>query len=888
MHTKDSMSSTSEIKFSVEPEFCDVDWDLEERLILNDLSLKYLLGVAAKIDGVACEHEVTDSTNRMILSGPKADLDVFKGSISSSQRVTLSFLIPNRLRGIVIGSRGRLLKETSRRHLVEISVRRLQWDPFGDRFGKFRKPPRYIAVPTFPNDNDAFFKYPQRASVIVEGTLQKCLNAKHDIIDNIKKAIEKVEIMLDFPYELKRWSKSVTEPVMLKYPDIKFRLCSSEEGGFLLFTKKKIMIEIVASFQLQLKELQGNIGICLVPVPRALHELMPQYLNSYPDIEFHYPPFVEHSDYEESGIKLAGDPSQIRQASEYLLRFSTKFELYEVDLVDLYSHDILVLKAVARFFGRHPWKYRQYDNVLVLLPSLKHLCDIHSPSVPLKIVKSKGPEVKRTIKEILQKFESLLKEEIHIVTGLCVYQVYQALQNHKRGIEYSSLSRWGILFGWNNEKCFASDSDEEDPSIDQDHTRLHSAIKKINECKAQMGDNDDHIITISPADQAAMFNSDGLLMPAILKSLPGSFVNRVAESEDEFSIFVDNGNIAPVKQLLENFQKEVQDVRSEGFFKTTFEVPSQLITALIQYRCLRCRDIKKRFGVGLQIHDSGKATRSRTKILDETSKTRVTISGVRMLVMKAREYLIAKVDCLKKERVKRTKLACTWQCRAPGFNFLSFSELEKEHSVKIRLYCEAMKGIWPHPSHEDEITIQGPSEAFEKVEQDIDKLVQFEADNVDYMTYEVPFFAIKRAMFELEPWYKSKFEGYGVEYRWVDEYDGRSTGTYKLEASGFKDRLDKMRDELDYQIGQEALNYSAISAITKVPSVLQPEIDTLYLKEVLKDTEPGDESNMLEELGEDLLLSEGEELAVKEVIDWLEAWTKETAKSDRELGIEYI
>lgn len=81
--------SASEIKFSVEPEFCDVDWDLEERLILYDLNLKYLLGFAAQIDGVACDHEVTDSTDRMILSGPKADLDVFKESISSSQRVTL-------------------------------------------------------------------------------------------------------------------------------------------------------------------------------------------------------------------------------------------------------------------------------------------------------------------------------------------------------------------------------------------------------------------------------------------------------------------------------------------------------------------------------------------------------------------------------------------------------------------------------------------------------------------------------------------------------------------------------------------------------------------------------------------------------------------------------
>lgn len=131
------------------------------------------------------------------------------------------------------------MKETSRRHLVETSVRRLQWDPFGDRFGKVRKPHHNIAVPTFPNDNDDFFKYPQRASVIVGGTLQNCLNAKHDIIENITRAIERVEIMLDFPYELKRWSKAVTEPVMLKYPDIKFRLCSSEEGGFLLFTKRK-------------------------------------------------------------------------------------------------------------------------------------------------------------------------------------------------------------------------------------------------------------------------------------------------------------------------------------------------------------------------------------------------------------------------------------------------------------------------------------------------------------------------------------------------------------------------------------------------------------------------------------------------------------------------
>lgn len=882
------MSPTSEIKFSVEPEFCDVDWDLEEQWTLKDLNLKYSLGVAAKIDGVTYEHEVSDSTDRMIISGPKADLDIFKESVPKKQHVILSFLIPNRLRGIIIGSRGRLLKETSRRHLVTISVKRLQWDPFGDRFGKVRKPRRNIAVPTFANDNNNVFKYPQRASVIIEGTLQNCLNAKHDIIANIMKAIERVEILLDFPYELKRWSKSVTEPVIVRYPDIKFRLCPSEQGGFVLFTKKEVLVEAVALFQLQLKELQGNIGICLVPVPRALHELMPQYLNSFPDIDIYYPPFIEHSNYEECGIKLAGDPSQISQASDYLMRFSTKFGLYEVDLVNLFSHDIRVLKAVARFFGRRPWKYRQYDNVLVLLPSLKHLCDISNLSVPLKIVRSKGSEMKLAIKGVLQKFESLLKEEIHIVTGLCNYQVYTALQDHWRGIKYCSLPRWGILFGYKDEEYSASEPDEENSSNHLDQMRLNSAIKKINEIKAQLGYNDDYIITIPPADQAAMLNSDGLLMPAIMKNLPGSFVNRVPENEDEFEISVANGNIAPVKQLIEKYQKEVQDVRSEGFFKTSFEVPSQLITALIQYRCFRCRDIKKRFGVGLQVHDSGKAMRSRTNISDQTSKTRVTISGVRMLVMKAREYLIAKVDCLKKERVKRIKLASTWQCRAPGFNFLSFSKVEKDFSVKIRLYCETMKGVWPHPSHEDEITIQGPSDAFEKVEQEIDKLVQYEADNVDFMTYEVPFFAIKRAMFELEPWYKSKFEGYGVEYRWVDEYDGRSTGTYKLEASGSKDRLDKMRDELDYQIEQETLNYSAISAIIRVPSVLQPELETFHLNNILEDTSWSDENDLLEPIGEDFMLSVGDELSVEKVIHRIEAWTKKTIELDRDMGFEYI
>ncbi|PSK41197.1 hypothetical protein C7M61_000872 [Candidozyma pseudohaemuli] len=794
------MSSTSEIKFRVEPEFCDVDWDLKERLILYDLNLKYLLSVAAKIDGVACDHEVTDSTDRMILSGPKADLDVFKESISSSQRVTLSFLIPNRLRGIVIGSRGRLLKHTSRRHLVEIFVRRLQWDPFGNRFGKIREPRRNIAVPTFPNDNDDFFKYPQTASVIVQGTLQNCLNAKHDIIDDIKKAIERVEIMLDFPYELKRWSKSVTEPVMLKYPDIQFPLCSSEEGGFLLFTKMEVMVEVVASFQLQLKELQGNIGICLVPVPRALHQLMPQYLTSFPDVDFYYPPEIENSDYEERGIKLAGDPSEISRASNYLMRFSQKFGLYEIDLVDLFSHDIRVLKAVVHFLSR---KLARSEKVLVYYPSYEHLCDISKRNVPIQIVGRKGQEMELAIDRINSKIKTFLKREIYLVTDLPYCRVYTALQSNWHDIEYCSMIRWGIIF------CKRIET----PNV-LDQLQLDLVMKKINEAKAHSERDSDNIITISPADQAAMLNSNGQLIPAVLKNFPGAFLNPVYEVEGKFGIEVVNGSIAIVKQI--------------------------------------------------------------------------TISGVRMLVMKAREHLIAKVNSLKKESVKRVRLASTWQCRAPGFNFLSFSKLQKTYNVNIRLYCETMKGVWPHPSQEDEITIQGPSGAFEKVEQEIDRLVQYEADHFDFMTYEVPFFAIKRAIFELEPWYKSKFEGYGVEYRWVDEYDGRSTGTYRLEASGCKDRLDKLRDELDYQIEQETLNYSAFCAIIHVPDVLQPELETFYLSDIFEDTLWGDESELLEQIGEDFMLSIGNELALEKVIQRIETWTKKTIELDRNMGFDFI
>lgn len=634
------------------------------------------------------------------------------------------------------------------------------------------------------------------------------------------------------------------------------------------------MVEVVASFQLQLKELQGNIGICLVPVPRALHQLMPQYLTSFPDVDFYYPPDIENCDYEERGIKLAGDPSEISRASNYLMRFSQKFGLYEVDLVDLFSHDIRVLKAVVHFLSR---KLARSERVLVHYPSYEHLCDISKRNVPIQIVGGKGQEMELAIHRFNSKIKTFLKREIHLVTDLPYCRVYTALQSNWHDIEYCAMIRWGIIV------CKRI----ENPNV-LDQLQLDLVMKKINGAKATSERDSDNIITISPADQAAMLNSNGQLIPAVLQNFPGAFLNPVYEVEGKFGIEVVNGSIAIVKQYLEQFQREIRDVRTDGFFKTNIEVPSMLITALIQYKCQGFRYIKDHFGVGLQIHDSGKALRSRTKIEDQNSKTRITISGVRMLVMKAREHLIAKVNSLKKESVKRVKLKSTWQCRAPGFNFLSFSKLQKTYNVKIRLYCETMNGVWPHPSQEDEITIQGPSDSFEKVEQEIDRLVQYEADHVDFMTYEVPFFAIKRAIFELEPWYKSKFEGYGVEYRWVDEYDGRSTGTYKLEASGCKDRLDKMRDELDYQIEQETLNYSAFCAIIHVPDVLQPELETFYLSDILEDTLWGDESELLEPIGEDFMLSIGNELALEKVIQRIETWTKKTIELDRNMGFEFI
>lgn len=689
--------------------------------------------------------------------------------------VSVSFTIPAAVRSKVIGAQGRTLKPIVQQNEVKIDIGHVD-----------------DASPV--DDEDI---YSQTITVTIDGDTEGCKHAKSQILAVVKEETKNLQIRLSVDDFIKPFVAKAIQPVVELNSALDFFVPPYDSSSRSVIILGERDAALVARDQIKqiLSLLETRIVSEGVPIPKIKHQFLPiDRILEEDNVLIKLPSKGE------TDVKFIGEKKNIPGAQEKARKTTSQYKVEVLDMSKAHKGNLPHVRAVATMLT----KYGAFSaieaehGVKVNPPSEEFLSDKTNTGIPVEIVVNIDDDenTKNARRAIVSAVNKVTPEQTKVVDDIDAFflsKIPAALD--AVDARYVLIGDNVVLFDSEKE---ADGDDFEDTSLDA----LDVADKALNELRALHASLLTVVLKVPSAEQLSINGPKGSTLRSILSAVePGTVevslhANASGASENEILIKGLKDAVATVEKDIRQILAEADEYKETGGYKTTFEVPSFILSRIIGKGGANIKATEEEFGVKIDI--AGEAG----DVNDKTSKTEITVAGIKRNAEEAKSNLSKLAKKLADDTLVRVKIESSYHRRIVGPSFTYINRLQDKYNVKIRFPSESQSGFADAPNNEDEVTIRGASKNVAKAEEELKELYQFEKENGFKATIQIPVKAVARVIGKNGETIGDISDGTGVDYRFNrNREQEEASGFAEVELTGsrsaLKEATQKVQDIID-------------------------------------------------------------------------------------------
>ncbi|KAK7678861.1 hypothetical protein QCA50_018163 [Cerrena zonata] len=648
--------------------------------------------------------------------------------------ISVAFTIPAAVRFRIIGQQGRTIKSIIQENEVKIDVGNPQ--------------------DTESNSDDDDDAFAQTVNVTIEGDVEGCKHAKAQILAIVKEETKNLSTRVTIDDLVKPFVSKAISPVIAKYPDLDISAPSynSSSSKIVIVGDREEALEAKDEIKDIVSTLSTKIVTEEVPIPKVKHQFLP--VDSV--LEEHNI-LIQLPRHGESSVKFIGEKKKLAFAKESARKTTSQYNVEVLDMAKAHKGNLPHVKSVAALLSKNGSfeKISNEHDVSVNAPSIKSLRDSSIASIPIEIV-VKGNDVektKATKKSIVTLVNKITPEQTKVVSDIDQFLINQVPKTIDEVAFANNISY--VILG-KNITLFSNEESEETDFDFVDTTQSSEGFNKVDEALNKL------------RELAANLESLTLSVPT-----------------DEVFIHGIKSEVNKIKKDIESILSDAKEYK-DGF-KTTFEVPSSVLSRII-----------------------GKGGNAGN---DKSTKSEITITGAKKNAEEAKADILSSSKRFADESLERLRIENQYHRRIIGPNFSYINRLQDKYNVKIRFPSadNTPSTFADAPKSKDEVTIKGPSKGVAKAVEELKELHQFEKENGFKQTIQVPTKAVPRVIGKSGETIRDIADGSGVEYRFNRSNNSEEElGYAELELTGSKSALKEAAKKIN-DIVDEIENFVSIS-----------------------------------------------------------------------------
>lgn len=772
--------------------------DAEDQLnVARPEFIKILTNVKAETNtNIECTTSQHTKKRTFLITGKPEQVKQAKRIVIKklTKPISVAFTIPAAVRFRIIGQQGRTIKSIIQENEVKIDVGNPQ--------------------DTESNSDDDDDAFAQTVNVTIEGDVEGCKHAKAQILAIVKEETKNLSTRVTIDDLVKPFVSKAISPVIAKYPDLDISAPSynSSSSKIVIVGDREEALEAKDEIKDIVSTLSTKIVTEEVPIPKVKHQFLP--VDSV--LEEHNV-LIQLPRHGESSVKFIGEKKKLAFAKESARKTTSQYNVEVLDMAKAHKGNLPHVKSVAALLSKNGSfeKISNEHDVSVNAPSVKSLKDSSIASIPIEIV-VKGNDVektKATKKSIVTLVNKITPEQTKVISDIDQFLINQIPKTidevaFANNISYVVLGKNITLFS--NEESEETDFDFVDTTQSSEgFNKVDEALNKLRELAANL---ESLTLSIPSDEQSNISGPRNTTLNAVLSSVEPNSVtiklhsNESGESADEVFIHGIKSEVNKIKKDIESILSDAKEYK-DGF-KTTFEVPSSVLSRIIGKGGSNVQSLKEKYGVKIDVTDENKDAGN-----DKSIKSEITITGAKKNAEEAKTDILFSSKRFADESLERLRIENQYHRRIIGPNFSYINRLQDKYNVKIRFPSadNTPSTFADAPKSKDEVTIKGPSKGVAKAVEELKELHQFEKENGFKQTIQVPTKAVPRVIGKSGETIRDIADGSGVEYRFNRSNNSEEElGYAELELTGSKSALKEAAKKIN-DIVDEIENFVSIS-----------------------------------------------------------------------------
>lgn len=708
--------------------------------------------------------------------------------------VTLTFTIPAKVRSRVIGAQGRNLKPIIQQNDVKVDIGNLD-----------------SSATSEVEDEDDIFAL--TIKVTIDGDAEGCKRAKSQILAIVKEETKNLLIKVTIDDFVKPFVAKAIEKVVAAYSQLEISVPPyfSSSKSVIISGDRETALEARDQIKDIIALLESKLVFESVPIPKIKHQFLPiDLILEEEDV------LIKLPEDGETDVKFIGEKKKIAAAQEKARKTTSQYKVEVLDMSKAHKGNLNHVRAIAALLSKNGTfsNVASEHDVVINPPTLEFLKDESQTSLPIEIV-VKNDDVEKTKnarRTIVSTVNSITPDQAKVVTDIDDFfiskipETLDAVEN----VEYVILDKKVVLFDISLKEAEEDFDDFQDTSSNA----LEAADKALDSLRELQASLSTIVLKVPSNEQSHISGPNGTTLKSILAAVePDSVIVKLhsnAEGRSNNEVFVQGfkADVASVVKDIVNVLAEAEEYKATGGFKTSFEVPTFVLSRVIGKGGSNLNNIRDEFGVKIDIAGEFK---NNENVTDKSLKTEISIAGIKRNAEGAKKAISKLAKKLADDTVARLRIESQYHRRIVGPNFTYINRLQDKYNVKIRFPSENNTSFADAPKNKDEVTIRGPSKAVAKAEEELKELYEFEKENGFKSTIKIPVKAIARVIGRNGETIRDIADGAGVEYRFNrDRKEEEELGYAEVELTGSKSALKEATQKIN-EIIDEAENFVTVT-----------------------------------------------------------------------------
>ncbi|CDO93497.1 unnamed protein product [Kluyveromyces dobzhanskii CBS 2104] len=732
---------------------------------------------------VSVESTLSKTSRTFLISGATDKIGYARRELVKklTKPVSLTFEVPSKTRSAIIGSGGKTIRAISDATGVKIVV------------------PKEVEEGSYDEDLEDF-----SVTISLHGDAESVTVAKNKVLDIVKEETKNARIVVNVE-DSKLVPFIDLESVEIP-ADVKAQLFANNEPAEIALNGPRDNVKLAKVKVINyLNELGLQIVVKREKVPFKFHSLInPAELKEKFHVEVQFPKGSNDDQF-----VFIGPTDNVNEAIVYA-KNSSKFHVVEsLEISKAHGKNVQHAKNLVLYFQKYDALKEiteAYPQVQVVLPKSETISDLDAVIVTLITKNDAADDIKTVRKQIVSLVNELAPEQTLVVSDLDYHlfhkDIKQCLIATEDEVPFVQL---GDLFPGSDDILLITKVNEDDfkPSDDELKAKLESVNQQLEPIRKKQGLLASKVITLESKSQEELFGESkvalSLINEAVSHTGAHALIKLNTPSAGQITIRGDDQGCKIASAAVESI---VANPSTDS--KTTFQVPTSVVSRLIGPKGAHLQQIRSKFDVQTSIPQDSS---------DE--QTEVTLTGLEYNLGQAKAYILAEAkkwsDIITKELIVPIKYHRTLSGSQGTYRI----RLESKYSVFIRF-----------PKDSEIVTIRGPSRGVKSAYEELKALLDFEIENGHKELIKVPIEYVTRVIGKSGETINDIKAEFGVELNFLDKTDSekaKEAGEVELEIIGSRSNIKEAASKVK----------SIIEKASSVQTVTIEDIDSKFFSDII-------------------------------------------------------